>query len=223
MTTTAPNSPMARTHAMLSATAKPQARERQRDAQKNFQRRKTEQCRLFLQDGGNGVKGRDCAEDVIAHADVNLRDDKSGGAVGQAQIKMLKHRAERSIWAESQGEQDAERQRRKQNWYKQNGLPPEAFTRGAARNVCGDRRAHRDDDQHRNAGEQQRDADGRKRGAANIGAPLPWSDASQQRGERIEQRQRKQRRAAAGDPVAWNLMREVRTLRPADHSYSGGR
>ena len=117
---------------------------------------------------------------------------------------MLKHRAERSVGTEGQCEQDAERQRREQNWNKQDGLPPEAFTRGAARNVCGDRSADRDDDQHRNAREQERNADRRERGAANVGAPLPWSNAGKQRGERIEQRQRKERCSAAGDPVAWS-------------------
>src|SRR4029077_15919755 len=56
--------------------------ERQRDAEKNLQRSETQQSGLLLQDGRHGVKRGDSAENVITHANVNLREDEGGGAVG---------------------------------------------------------------------------------------------------------------------------------------------
>ena len=70
---------------------------------------------------------------------------------------MLKQRAHRTVRSKSQSKQDAKRQRRKQNRDKQNSLPPQTLSGGAARNVCRNERAHDDNDQHGNAGEQKRD------------------------------------------------------------------
>src|SRR5438270_11399759 len=100
---------------------------------------------------------------------------------------MLKQRADRTVRTKSQSEQDAESKRWKENRDKQNSLPPETLSGGAARNVCRNGRAHGDNDQHGNAGEQKRDADGCQRCAAYVGAPLPWANASKQRGEWIQQ------------------------------------
>src|SRR5436309_9511743 len=59
-----------------------QAREWQRDAQKNFGWGKSERGSLFLQHRRDCVQGSHSTQNVIAHANVNLRGDKCGGAVG---------------------------------------------------------------------------------------------------------------------------------------------
>ena len=71
-------------------------------------------------------------------------------------------------------------------------------------NVSGDWRAHGNNDQHGNTGEQKRDADGCECWTAYICAPLPLANARQQGGKRIQQRQHKQRCSAASDPMAWS-------------------
>ncbi len=102
----------------------PETRERQRDAQKNFRWRKPEQRGLLLQNGRHRVKCSHGAQYVITHANVNLRQDEGGSAVGHAQTEMLQRCSNSSVRAEGQREQDTEREWWQQNGHQQHSLPP---------------------------------------------------------------------------------------------------
>src|SRR5215471_11599944 len=83
---------------------------RQGYTQKNSYRREPEQRCLFLQHGWNRIQGGHSSQNVIAHANINLRGDKCGGAVGHHDAVALQCRADSAVRTKCQRHEDAKYQ-----------------------------------------------------------------------------------------------------------------
>src|SRR5579864_5657601 len=130
-------------------------RKRKRHAEEDLDRWQSQQRRLLLQRDRNSIQSSYGAQNVVAHADINLRGGESCGAVGHGHAVAGKQGSHSSVGAKGQGHKDAQGQRRKKNGNQQDGLPEKALTRAAARDVGGDRGADSHDDNYRQSGEQQ--------------------------------------------------------------------
>ena len=106
---------MVRTHAMLTATARPSRESGSVTRKKTFAGVSPRSAACFRRIAGHRVKGRYGAKHVITHADINLRHHKGFRTVGHPQAQMFQSRADCAVGAKGQSEQDAQRERWQQN------------------------------------------------------------------------------------------------------------